>query len=128
MTHAHAVVWLDHAVAKIIKFNPETAESDHIKHDIGKPHHQDRKDPGHDHPERDPHFFHEVAKALAGLHEVLVVGPGSAKTELVKHLKDHDPEIAKIVMGIENADHPTDGQILALGRKFFKAKDRMVAH
>lgn len=59
---------------------------------------------------------------------MLVVGPGSAQPELMKHLKDHDPSIAKILLGVENADHPTDGQILALGRKFFRAKDRMIAH
>lgn len=128
MTHVHAIVWLDHQAAKIIHFSPDEADTTHMQHEIGKPHHRDRKDPGHAHPERDPHFFHEVAIALKGAKEILVIGPGSAKTELVKHMKDHDPAIAKAVMGVENADHPTDGQILALGRQFFKAQDRMVAH
>jgi stalled ribosome rescue protein Dom34 len=128
VTHAHAVVWLDHTEAKIIQFNPDGAEESHLKHHIGKPHHKDRKDPGHAHPERDPHFYHEVAIALKGVREILVVGPGSAKTELVKHLKDHDPEVAKAVLGVESADHPTDGQILAHARTFFKAKDRTIEH
>ncbi len=27
---------------------------------------------------------------------------------------------------VQSADHPTDGQIVALARKFFKAADRMI--
>ena len=113
MTHAHAVVWLDHHEAKIIQFNPETSENAHVKH------------PGDDKVEA---FYHEVAKKLAGVREILVLGPGGAKTEFVKHLEHHDPVVAKAVLGVEASDHPSEGQILAHAREFFKAKDRMIAH
>ena len=31
-------------------------------------------------------YYHEVAKALASATEILVVGPGSAKLALIKHV------------------------------------------
>jgi stalled ribosome rescue protein Dom34 len=111
MTHAHAVVWLDHHEAHVIQFNAEEAESRHLKHGKG-----------------DPGFYHAIAGILKGVREILVVGPGLAKQEFVKHLQSHDPAVAKAVMGVEAADHPSEGQLLAEARKFFKAKDRMIAH
>ena len=116
--HAHAVVWLDHHEAKIIQFNADAHEVKHLKHNIGKPAHKDRKDPGGAHPERGGTFYHDVACALAGVREILVCGPGAAKTEFVKHLQTHDPVVAKAVLGVEAADHPTEGQVLAHARQF----------
>jgi stalled ribosome rescue protein Dom34 len=113
MPHAHAVVWLDHREAKVIQFNPEHSESQHVKH-LGD--------------DRLNDYYHSVATKLTGVREILVLGPGNAKTEFVKHLKDHDPAVANAVLGVESADHPSEGQILAKAREFFKAKDRMIAH
>ena len=113
MTHAHAVVWLDHHEAHIIQFNADTHEDQRIKH-----HGNDRA----------AEFYHAIAATLKGVSEILIAGPSSAKTELIKHLESHDPAIAKAVLGVESADHPTDGQLLAHARSYFKAKDRMLAH
>jgi hypothetical protein len=38
---------------------------------------------------------------------------------------DAHPELARKVSAVEPLDHPTDGELLALARKFFKADDRM---
>ena len=57
--------------------------------------------------------------------EVLIAGPGSAKTELVKHIEQHDPTLKKKVVGVETIDHPSDGQLVAHARKYFSAADRM---
>jgi hypothetical protein len=35
--------------------------------------------------------------------------------------------IAKRIIGIETVDHPTDGQILAYAKKFFKKFDQLNA-
>ena len=32
------------------------------------------------------------------------------------------------VIGVETVDHPSDGQLVAFARKYFVAKDRMLAH
>lgn len=113
MTHAHAVVWLDHHEAKVIQFNPEQHEAKHFKH--------------HDSHKVEA-FYHQIGASLSGVREILVLGPSNAKTEFMKHLQHHDPAIAKAVLGVEAADHPSEGQILAHARAFFKAKDRMIAH
>jgi len=55
-----------------------------------------------------------------------VTGPANAKTELVKHISQHDPQLMKIIVGIETVDHPSDAQLVAHARTYFKAEDRML--
>jgi hypothetical protein len=38
--------------------------------------------------------------------------------------ENHRPLVSKIV-GVETADHPTGGEIVAHARSYFKASDRM---
>ena len=56
---------------------------------------------------------------------ILVVGPSTAKLELMRHLHRNEPSLEKKVMGVETVDHPTDRQIVAYARTYFLAKDRM---
>ena len=76
------------------------------------------------HPADAAHFYHEVAQALEGAEEILVVGPATAKLEL-KHLHKHDHTLAPKIIGVETVDHPTDGQLLKYVRGYFRAADRM---
>jgi hypothetical protein len=57
--------------------------------------------------------------------EILIVGPGSAKLDLMKHATKHDHSIAEKVVGIETVDHPTDGQLLAYAKKYFAKADAL---
>lgn len=53
---------------------------------------------------------------------MLLVGPEDAKTHFQQHLERHHHEaLGKKVIGVETVDHPTDGQIVALAKKFLKA-------
>jgi hypothetical protein len=45
---------------------------------------------------------------------------------LVKHIGEHDPQLAKKIVGVESIDHPSDAQLVAHARKYFKAEDRML--
>ena len=74
------------------------------------------------------HFDRDHAEGMTikSAEEWLITGPGSAKDELVKHIRHHDHQLASRIIAVESADHPTDGQIVALARKFFKAADRML--
>ena len=56
---------------------------------------------------------------------VLVTGPGAAKNELVAHIEKHDPKLKKLIAAVETVDHPSDGQLVAHARKYFKVEDRM---
>ena len=52
--------------------------------------------------------------------------PANAKTALVKHIGEHDAQVAKKIVGVESVDHPSDAQLVARARKYFKAEDRML--
>ena len=126
MSHYHAVVWIDHREAKVFHFSPTEVEklvlhpdnpTKHIHHKAGKP--------GSGHATADQDFMHEVAQSFADAGEVLITGPGNAKTELVAHVERHDPNLKKLIVGVETVDHPSDGQLVAHARKYFNAEDRM---
>lgn len=124
--HYHALIWLDHRVAKVFHFNDD--DSDLATVNSSQPHqHLHHKansvDSGHAPVDKD--FFEHVAKAVAKAGAILIVGPGSAKTELHKHLEHLHPQLAAKISAVEPIDHPSDGALLAHGRSFFKADDRM---
>jgi hypothetical protein len=80
----------------------------------------------HGHPGDQAKFFDEVAKALAGSEEVLVLGPSTAKLHLVRHLHQHHRAIESKIVGLETADHPTDGQLVKYVRQYFRIPDARV--
>ena len=124
--HFHALVWLDHRVAKVFHFNDDHSEHANIEstHPHQHLHHKANSgDSGH--APVDKAFFERVAQSLAQAGAILVVGPGSAKTEFHKYVEHSHPQIAARISATESIDHPTDGALLAHARQFFKADDRM---
>jgi stalled ribosome rescue protein Dom34 len=120
----HGAVWIDHHEAKIFHVAPETFDvAVHRPDHLVKRHATVTAE--HAHPAEMQHFFHEVAQALANVEEVLVVGPGSAKLELVKYVHKHDHALEPRIIGVETVDHPTDGQLAAHVRSYFHAQDRL---
>lgn len=126
MTHRHAVVWVDHTQAHVLFIDHDDAEKAVVEA-AGKPHiHHKRGAMGPGKMEEDQTYYHGVAQALADAQEILITGPGQAKLALLRHLQHHDPAVAQRVLGLETADHPTDGQLARHARSYFKAKDRML--
>jgi stalled ribosome rescue protein Dom34 len=128
MSHFHAVVWLDHNEAHIMHISPDDVETSVVK--PAEPHRNLQRKRGSVSGSRQPedqHFYHEVVEAMSGAAEILIVGPGHAKLELIKHIHAHDPKIADKVIGVETVDHPSDAQVVAFARKYFVAKDRMLS-
>lgn len=124
--HHHALVWIDHQTARIFRFNDDVNEVVvvHSTHAHEHLHHKANSvDSGH--APVDKQFLEGVAAAIAHSGAILIVGPASAKTELHTHLKDAHPGIAAKISAVETLDHPSDGQLLAHARKFFRADDRM---
>jgi stalled ribosome rescue protein Dom34 len=127
MLHYHAVVWIDHHEAHMQSFTHDETERAFIKaHGKHRQVHHRKGSVGGAKAPEDNEFFARVAQALDGEHEVLVMGPAQAKHEFVKYLQQHLPALAKRVIGVETADHPTDGQLLDHARRFFRAADRML--
>lgn len=127
-TYFHALVWLDHREAKVFHFDAEHNEEVIVRnsHPHQNLHHKANSgDSGH--LPVDKEYLHRVVAEIATAGAILIVGPGSAKTELRTYTERFRPDVATRIRAVETLDHPTDGQLLAHGRKFFVADDRMRA-
>lgn len=131
MAHFHAVVWIDHSKARILRFSADehagadkadeaVVRPDHTVHDVR--HGQKRTG---QHLADDHAFFDEVAKAVADAGAILIVGPGQERTHFSKYLSEKHPKIKANVEGVEAADHPSEGELMAFARRRLKAADRM---
>lgn len=126
MSFYHSVVWLDHQRAGVWQFTSTQEEHTvvHAHDQHQKVHSRKSTHGGHKNP-ADARFFADIAGALAGTHEILVIGPAQTKLEFAAYLRDKHADLAKGIVAVESADHPTDAEVLAHARQHFKALDRM---
>ncbi|SRR5277367_3189821 len=125
--HFHAVVWIDHREARVFHFSPSDAKELVLHPDNPNVHtHHKANSIGSGHAAEDQKFLDAVAKSVADAGAVLITGPANAKTELVKHISAHEPQLMKVIVGIETVDHPSDGELLDHARKYFKLEDLML--
>jgi stalled ribosome rescue protein Dom34 len=125
MSHSHVVVWIDHREARVFHFNAFEEEEKDVRPKNPAPHlHHHANSTGSGHAAEDQKFLHQVAASFADAKEVLITGPANAKHELMKHMGHHDPDVAKIVVGVEPLDHPTDGELIDYARRYFRKVDR----
>lgn len=96
------VIWVDREHAKLFQFSGEKMERKLLQSS-----HQERA------------FFSEAATHLKDASRVLILGPGVAKHHFQNYLLEHEPLLAKKVVGCETVDEPTDPQIAAFARKLF---------
>jgi hypothetical protein len=121
---AHAAVWLDHREARI--FRLASRQVDEVT--VRTPQHVHRRHPkgesgAKEHPDDEKRFFHELVTSLAEYQHVLIVGPSTAKVAFVQYVHEHARALESRIDGVETVDHPTDGQVAALGKKFYKLDD-----
>ncbi|HXX37527.1 MAG TPA: translational machinery protein [bacterium] len=130
----HVVVWIDHKEARVFHVQPETPG--HVQPEpideatILSPQHLIHRHPqglgeAKEHPEDAARFFHEVVRSIESADAILVVGPSTARLELLRYVQRHDQKLQVKIVGIETVDHPTDREIVAYARKYFRASDRM---
>ena len=127
MAHYHSIVWIDHHKAVVWNFTDDAQTKSVVKAHDQHEHSHIRKSPhgGHKTPD-DIEFFDDVAKTLAGVREILVIGPARAKDEFVAFVRRKHPQIGSLIVAVESADHPTDLELLAYARKHFNLLDRMI--
>jgi hypothetical protein len=117
----HAVIWIDHKEARIFEVDAEKVEQSIV--DSPGPHihrHANEVDIRvRNHPDDEHRYFREVVRALEGHGQVLLVGPAQTKLHLFKYVHEHDRPLEARIVGIESADHPTDGQLVAHLRSYF---------
>src|SRR5262249_751461 len=119
--HYHAVVWIDHHEARVFHFSPADVERLvlHPEHPTRHIHHK-ANSIGSGHAGEDHAFLEAVAQAIADAGAILITGPANAKTELVKHISQHEPKLMRAITAVESIDHPSDAQLVAYARRYFK--------
>ena len=117
----NAVLWMDQKEARIFELDEHKAERSVVNaHGPHAHRHAKALDLRvRSHPDDQHRFFHDVARALEGCGQVLLVGPAQTKLHFLRYVQDHDRPTAAKVVGIESADHPTDGQLVAHLRSYF---------
>ena len=119
MTTFHAVVWIDHQAAHVLMFDREHVQAQRIK---SRSHHK------HQGKSTDAsEMFAAVAAALQGVHEVLLTGPGLARDEFRAWCQQHQPAVGQTIAASVASDHPTDPQLIAMARQYFRKFDAMAA-
>ena len=119
VTTFHAVVFVDHQQAQVLQFDAEHMRAEKIK---AHTHHTKQ----HGSRARSEHaFFGHVCDALQGIAEVLVTGPRTGLSDFRHHVEKHRPQTARLIVGYETVDHPSDRQLVALARQYFLRHDRM---
>jgi stalled ribosome rescue protein Dom34 len=119
-------VWIDHQEARIFAVHVDQVDEEVVlaPHPIHHTHTRDSRS-AKGHPEDDKRFFREVVSSLEGVEQVLIVGPSTAKLDLLRYIEKHDHALGPKVVGVETVDHPTDKQLAAYAKSYFKRIDRM---
>ena len=126
-THAHAIVWIDHHEARILHFNDHDVVCTYVRPNDRPVHlHHKANTIGSGRAPIDHDYHGRVAAALGDTCLFLIVGPSTAKSELAATLDEvGGPTIQARIAGVQPIDHPTDGELVAHARKFFKSYNRM---
>lgn len=126
MSYKHAVVWMDHQHATVIDFSIDDQHV--VKVESGEPRKLHRKSGpmGSGKAPEDVELFDAVVTALGDSVEIVVAGPGTAKTSFLKHLEKKHAAVQKRVVGVETLDHPSDRELLAYARKYFRRVDSLM--
>ena len=121
-THSRAVIWVDHLTAKIFAMGIAGVAPSVVRAHLESPHlHHKANTIGSGKVADDPAFLARIARVVEACTEVLILGPGVEKVAVMHHLQEAYPHM---VLRIDNADHPSDGEIVALGRKHFRIDAR----
>jgi hypothetical protein len=126
--HFHSLVWIDHQIAKIFSFNSEEANPSLIRSGRGAQHLHHKANAGDSgHVGIDVDFLERVAHALQAAGAFVVTGPASVKNEeRARHAYSSRTFGAGQRLSGVAALEPSDRwELLAFGRKFFRADERM---
>ena len=127
MSLNHAVILIDHQEAHVMFLSEDASEAEVIRSKSTHAHlHHKGGEVGSGRIALDSKYLHSVIQAVNESKEILILGPGSAKLELIKHAHQHDAKVAEKIVGVETVDHPSDKEILAYARKFFYKVDQML--
>lgn len=113
MTFHHAVVWTDHHSAQLLQFDADEVQASTVR--------------AHKHPtaqhgsgvRAEHEFFSDVCAGLDGVPAVLITGSHTCVADFRHFVEKHRPQTAARIAGYEVVDHPSENQLVALGRSYF---------
>ena len=118
MTTFHAVAWVDHQNAQVLQFDAEQVQAHKLSAHV-------HPTPQHGSQVRSEHeFFGQVCDAVAGIPQVLIAAGHTAQSDFRHYVEKHRPAVTAQIAGWETVDHPSEGQLVALARKFFVQHDQ----
>ena len=117
MSTFHAIVWMDHQEAHVVMFDREHVDAQRIRSRSHHKHQGKAVDTAA--------FYQHIATALKGTHEVLLTGPGLARHDFRTWCSTHEPDTSGRIVDSITTDHPSDAQLVALARQYFKKFDAM---
>lgn len=125
----HAVVWTDHKEARIFRYTPAELEQSTVTAPLHHLHNRHPRGPEgtKSHPDDAKHFFRDIVTAIGDSTEILIVGPSTAKLELIRFVHEHARALEPRIVGVETVDHPTDRQLIAYARTYFHRVDAVRA-
>lgn len=128
MSYPHAIVWLDHQHATVIDYSVDDVHVQRVETETPRKLHRKSGPMGTGKAPDDHVFYDAVVDALGNAREILIVGPGNAKTSFHKDLQKRHAPVAKRVLGVEASDHPNDAELLAYAKKYFKKIDSLLGN
>jgi stalled ribosome rescue protein Dom34 len=118
---------MDHKEARIFQIHPDQVDEAVVSAPLHSTHH--KHPPGSvepkEHPNDAKHFFQDLARAVAHIDEILVVGPSTAKLDFMRWVREHDRALEPKIIGVETVDHPSNAQVVAFAKDYFKRKARV---
>jgi hypothetical protein len=121
----HTLIWIDHREAKLFHFDATDAEQTVIRSTHPDQHiHHKANSPDSGHVGVDKEFLKRVSHAISATDSIFITGPANAKVELAEIIRSTQPKLGALIRGVEPLDHPSDGELLNLGRRYFRREDR----
>ena len=128
MHGSHCVLWIDHERARLAFLGQGeptfAAIAPANAHERGNIHHR-AGTLGSGKSALDRDFAAEIERHLKQCREFIVVGPGTAKLEFIRHVHRNARDLDEKLAGVETLDHVTDAELAEFGHAYFRKFDRM---
>lgn len=109
----HAVAWIDHHQAQVLRFDAAHVQEQRLDENSCY-----RRQLGL-RVRTDQAFFGELCDALMGVHWVLIAGSPSAQWEFRRFQETYRPGVSPAIVGWETLMYATEHELVLLERRFF---------
>ena len=115
MKSTDIVIWLNTEQAHLYSF-----QNGEVEFVVDNPSKADIESKNDFHSQAQFHnYFHEIFNALEHADRILLVGPGSTKTHLIRHALKHELHIEQKIVGIETLQTPDPSELHRLAESYF---------